>query len=194
MTLGSGQPERVLHIHRTAHGDEHVDVELMPLADISGHRHLFIEKMQHLPQASSQPVPDKMVGRSPAFRSMLLLAQRAAPSHAAVLLIGESGTGKEGLAAPSTNGGDAKRPFIAVDCASLTETLLESELFGYEKGAFTGAQQRKQGLVEAADGGTLFLDEIGDLPLSQQVKLLRLLESGSFRRVGASTAFPPVSA
>jgi transcriptional regulator with PAS, ATPase and Fis domain len=126
---------------------------------------------------------------------MLLLAQRAAPSRAAVLLIGESGTGKEGLArAIHHNGGDAKRPFIAVDCASLTETLLESELFGYEKGAFTGAQQRKQGLVEAADGGTLFLDEIGDLPLSQQVKLLRLLESGSFRRVGASTAFPPASA
>ncbi|BBF85116.1 flagellar regulatory protein FleQ [Aquitalea magnusonii] len=191
MTLSSGQPERVLHIHRTAHGEEHVDVELMPLADISGHRHLFIEKMQHLPQASSQPVPDKMVGRSPAFRSMLLLAQRAAPSHAAVLLIGESGTGKEGLArAIHQNGGPAQRPFIAVDCASLTETLLESELFGYEKGAFTGAQQRKQGLVEAADGGTLFLDEIGDLPLSQQVKLLRLLESGSFRRVGGISSIP----
>ncbi|WP_374557002.1 sigma-54 interaction domain-containing protein [Aquitalea pelogenes] len=191
MTLSSGQPERVLHIHRTAHGEEHVDVELMPLADISGHRHLFIEKMQHLPQASSQPAPDKMVGRSPAFRSMLLLAQRAAPSRAAVLLIGESGTGKEGLArAIHNSGGDARRPFIAVDCASLTETLLESELFGYEKGAFTGAQQRKQGLVEAADGGTLFLDEIGDLPLSQQVKLLRLLESGSFRRVGGIHSIP----
>jgi transcriptional regulator with PAS, ATPase and Fis domain len=191
MTLASGQPERVLHIHRSAHGDEHVDVELMPLADISGHRHLFIEKMTPLPQASSQPAPDKMVGRSPAFRSMLLLAQRAAPSHAAVLLIGESGTGKEGLArAIHQNGGAGKRPFIAVDCASLTETLLESELFGYEKGAFTGAQQRKLGLVEAAHGGTLFLDEIGDLPLSQQVKLLRLLESGSFRRVGGINSIP----
>jgi transcriptional regulator with PAS, ATPase and Fis domain len=157
MTLASGQPERVLHIHRTAHGDEHVDVELMPLADISGHRHLFIEKMTPLPQASSQPAPDKMVGRSPAFRSMLLLAQRAAPSHAAVLLIGESGTGKEGLArAIHQNGGPGKRPFIAVDCASLTETLLESELFGYEKGAFTGAQQRKQGLVEAAEAARCF--------------------------------------
>jgi transcriptional regulator with PAS, ATPase and Fis domain len=105
----------------------------------------------------------------------------------------ESGTGKEGLAR-AIHDANSKRPFVAVDCASLTETLLESELFGYEKGAFTGAQQRKQGLVEAADGGTLFLDEIGDLPLSQQVKLLRLLESGSFRRVGASTAFPPASA
>jgi two-component system, NtrC family, response regulator HydG len=191
MTLASGQPERVLHIHRTAHGDEHVDVELMPLADISGHRHLFIEKMKPLQLASSQAAADKMVGRSAVFRRMLLLAQRAAPSSAAVLLIGESGTGKEGLArAIHDSGAAAQRPFIAVDCASLSETLLESELFGYEKGAFTGANQRKQGLVEAAHGGTLFLDEIGDLPLSQQVKLLRLLESGSFRRVGGINSIP----
>ncbi|MBV8680820.1 MAG: sigma 54-interacting transcriptional regulator [Aquitalea sp.] len=190
MTLASGQPERVLHIHRTAHGDEHVDVELMPLADISGHRHLFIEKMKPLQLASSQAAADKMVGRSAAFRHMLLLAQRAAPSSAAVLLFGESGTGKEGLARAIHDSGKPSAPFIVVDCASLSETLLESELFGYEKGAFTGANQRKQGLVEAAHGGTLFLDEIGDLPLSQQVKLLRLLESGSFRRVGGINSIP----
>lgn len=190
-TLLSGKPERVLHIHRTSHGDEHVDVELMPMANISGHRHLFIEKMKPVQLASSQPAPDRMVGRSEAFRRMLLLAQRAAPAQASVLLLGESGTGKEGLArAIHDNGGDPTRPFIAVDCASLNDTLFESELFGYEKGAFTGANQRKQGLVEAAHGGTLFLDEIGDLPLSQQVKLLRLLETGTFRRVGGIASIP----
>jgi DNA-binding NtrC family response regulator len=78
----------------------------------------------------------------------------------------------------------AKEPFVAVDCSGLTESLFESELFGYEKGAFTGATQRKYGLVESASGGTLFLDEVGDIPLSLQVKLLRLLETGTYRRVG----------
>lgn len=189
-TLESGQPERVLHIHRSRHGDEHVDVELSPMSDVSGYPLLFVEKMKPLALASSQAVPDRMVGRSAAFRRMLLLAQRAAPSAVAVLLQGESGTGKEGLARAIHDGGGATRPFVAVDCASLTETLLESELFGYEKGAFTGATQRKQGLVEAANGGTLFLDEIGDLPPSQQVKLLRLLESGTFRRVGGISSIP----
>lgn len=190
-TLASGQPERVLHIHRTPLGEEHVDVELSPLADISGYPLLFVERMKPLPQASTQAAPDRLVGRSVPFRRMLLMAQRAAPSQTTVLLQGESGTGKEGLARVIHEaGGTPSRPFVPVDCASLSETLLESELFGYEKGAFTGATQRKLGLVEAASGGTLFLDEIGDLPLSQQVKLLRLLETGTFRRVGGVDSIP----
>jgi len=102
-----------------------------------------------------------------------------------VLLLGESGTGKE-LIAQAVHEASLRRsgPFVPVDCTGLTETLFESELFGPEKGAFTGAHVRKFGLVEAARGGTLFLDEIGEIPLAQQVKLLRLLESGTYRRVG----------
>ena len=103
-----------------------------------------------------------------------------------VLLLGESGTGKELFArAVHEASPRADGPFVVVDCSGLTETLFESELFGFEKGAFTGANARKPGLVETAKGGTLFLDEMGDVPLSMQVKLLRLIESGSFRRVGA---------
>jgi DNA-binding NtrC family response regulator len=105
-----------------------------------------------------------------------------------VLLLGETGTGKEMVARMiHDSSGRAAAPFVAVDCSGLTETLFESELFGHEKGAFTGATQRKLGLVEAASGGTLFLDEVGDIPLAQQVKLLRLIESNSYRRVGGVT-------
>ncbi|WP_154731462.1 sigma-54 interaction domain-containing protein, partial [Burkholderia pseudomallei] len=106
-----------------------------------------------------------------------------------VLLLGESGTGKE-LFARALHEASARAmgPFVVVDCSGIAETLFESELFGYEKGAFTGASARKPGLVETAQGGTLFLDEIGDVPLSMQVKLLRLIESGTFRRVGGVEA------
>jgi len=102
-----------------------------------------------------------------------------------VLLLGESGTGKE-LAAQAVHALSPRRdkPFVPVDCSGMTESLFESELFGYEKGAFTGAGQRKTGLVETAAGGTLFLDELGDIPPHLQVKLLRLLETGAYRRVG----------
>ncbi len=112
--------------------------------------------------------------------------QRVAPSSLPVLLLGESGTGKEMFArAVHEASSRASGPFVVVDCSGLTESLFESELFGYEKGAFTGAITRKPGLVETADGGTLFLDEMGDVPLSMQVKLLRLIESGTYRRVGS---------
>jgi DNA-binding NtrC family response regulator len=104
-----------------------------------------------------------------------------------VLLLGESGTGKELVAqAVHEASSRAVNPLVVVDCASLPETLFESELFGHERGAFTGASTSKPGLVEAASGGTLFLDEVGDIPLPMQVKLLRLLESGSYRRVGST--------
>ncbi|MDM7999787.1 MAG: sigma 54-interacting transcriptional regulator, partial [Dehalococcoidia bacterium] len=103
----------------------------------------------------------------------------------AVLLLGETGTGKEMVARAIHEASTrAHAPFVPVDCSGLAETLVESELFGHEKGAFTGALARKAGLVEAAAGGTLFLDEVGDIPLGLQVKLLRLLETGTFRRVG----------
>ena len=104
-----------------------------------------------------------------------------------MLLLGESGTGKE-LVAQAVHEASprAAHPLVVVDCASLPETLFESELFGHERGAFTGASTSKPGLVEAASGGTLFLDEVGDIPLPMQVKLLRLLESGTYRRVGST--------
>src|SRR5574343_1491874 len=190
-SLETGEPQRVLRLHHTPRGEEHVAVETTPIRDDQGQVVYFVETMRVVRQASSRAAAQGLVGRSPAFVGMLEKILRVANSDAAVVLLGETGTGKE-LVARAIHEASAREegPFVAVDCASLTETLLESELFGYEKGAFTGATQRKQGLVEAANGGTLFLDEIGDLPPSQQVKLLRLLESGTFRRVGGISSIP----
>jgi DNA-binding NtrC family response regulator len=128
-----------------------------------------------------------ILGDSPAMQEAMRLLQRAARTDSTVLLLGETGTGKE-LAARAVHAGSprAKGPLVAVHCASLPETLLESELFGYEKGAFTGAACRKPGRVELAQGGTLFLDEIGDVPPSVQVKLLRLLQERTYERVGGT--------
>jgi DNA-binding NtrC family response regulator len=129
---------------------------------------------------------DQIIGESPAIRSMLALARKVAESEASsVLLQGASGTGKD-LVAKAIHYGSrrADAPFIAINCAAIPSTLIESELFGYEKGAFTDAKARKEGLFEQAEGGTLFLDEIGELELGLQAKLLRILEEGSFRRVG----------
>lgn len=183
--LKTGEPSRVLHLHHTPRGEEHVDVELIPLRDAEGRIRYFMETMKLLGERGERPGALGMVGRSAAFNAMLGLINRAAPAMTPVLLLGESGTGKE-LAAQALHRLSPRRgkPFVPVDCSGLTETLFESELFGYEKGAFTGAAQRKIGLVEAAAGGTLFLDEVGDIPLALQVKLLRLLESGTYRRVG----------
>ena len=179
------QSQRVLHLHQTPRGEEHVDVVLTPIFNSSGEIVYFVEMIQTIHDASAHPSARGLVGRSTIFNNMLGLVERVAGSEASVLLLGESGTGKELVAQAVHNSSKrAKEPFVAVDCSGLTETLFESELFGYEKGAFTGASQRKYGLVESASGGTLFLDEVGDIPLSLQVKLLRLLETGTYRRVG----------
>ncbi|NCZ99901.1 MAG: PAS domain-containing protein [Betaproteobacteria bacterium] len=179
-------PDRVLHIHHTPRGPEHVDVELHPVLDEAGEIVAYVEHLGTVRQASAQPSADGLVGRSAAFMAALSAVQRVAPSNLPVLLLGESGTGKELFArAVHEASNRVTGPFVVVDCSGLTDTLFESELFGYEKGAFTGAIARKPGLVETAKGGTLFLDEIGDMPLAMQVKLLRLIESGSFRRVGS---------
>ncbi len=134
----------------------------------------------------------QIVGESPAMKKMLGLAAKVAESDvASVLLQGESGTGKDLVAKAIHYGSQrAERPFVAVNCAALPATLIESELFGYEKGAFTDAKARKEGLFEQAEGGTLLLDEIGELELSLQAKLLRVLEEGAFRRVGGLKDIP----
>ena len=128
-----------------------------------------------------------MIGVSPAFKQMMTLIRQVADSSATVLIQGESGTGKE-LVARAIHDGSPRHagPFVAVNCAALPETLLESELFGYEKGAFTGAAGRKEGRFELADGGTLFLDEVADLSPLTQPKILRVLQEGEFERVGGT--------
>jgi transcriptional regulator with PAS, ATPase and Fis domain len=153
-----------------------VDVELRPILDQQGEVIAYVERLNSVAVASVQPQQSGLVGRSTAFKEALTALQRAAPSQIPVLLQGESGTGKELFArALHAASPRASGPLVVVDCTGLTETLLESELFGYEKGAFTGALQRKIGLAESAHGGTLFLDEIGEVPLAMQVKLLRLV-------------------
>ncbi|HUG40764.1 MAG TPA: sigma-54 dependent transcriptional regulator [Longimicrobiales bacterium] len=130
----------------------------------------------------------RVVGDSPAMREVFELVQRVAPAeHTTVLLEGETGTGK-GMIAQAVHRASARAdgPFVNVTCSALAETVLESELFGHEKGAFTDARALKRGLVELADGGTLFLDEIGEMPLRLQGKLLRFLEDRTFRRVGGT--------
>lgn len=185
--LSSGEASRVLHVHKSRDGENYVDVEALPLSDERGNIHCFIETVRENITASPDADTDcLLVGRAPAFTKMLELVHRVGPSDTTALLLGESGTGKELVArAIHTESKRSDHAFVAVECSGLTETLFESELFGHEKGAFTGAITRKQGLVETAEGGTLFLDEIGDIPLPLQVKLLRLLETRSYRPVGS---------
>ena len=130
---------------------------------------------------------ENIVGDSPKIRELRRLIQVIAPSNATVLILGESGTGKELIAgAIHTLSSRREKPYVRINCAAIPETLLESELFGHEKGAFTGAIRLKLGRVEEADGGTIFLDEIGDMSRSLQAKLLRFLENGTFSRVGGN--------
>ncbi len=183
----SGGRERVLHIHQTPRGEEHVDVEMLPVPDEHGRLRFFVELLKPVTMAGGDRGERSMVGSSPAFNRMLGMIARVAPTEAAVLLLGESGTGKE-LATRALHRASPRcsSALVTLECAGLSETLFESELFGHVKGAFTGANYTRQGLVEAAHGGTLFLDEIGDIPYPLQVKLLRLIETGTYRPVGSS--------
>lgn len=148
------------------------------------HRHLLIDK-----EVNAGARPLEIVGSSKVFQDTIGYARKLAASDAIVLIQGESGTGKE-LFAQLIHRESPRRnePFIAVNCAAMPDQLLESELFGHEKGAFTSAIKTKQGLVEVANGGTLFLDEVGDISPLVQPKLLRFLETGEFRRVGGNDA------
>ncbi|MDH3355784.1 MAG: sigma-54 dependent transcriptional regulator, partial [Chromatiales bacterium] len=155
-----------------------------PLFDEEGNVLYVGENIYPIPPQSETNI---LLGRSGAMIRMVSMLQRVAPTHTTVLLLGESGVGKECVAnyihqySPRS-----KHPFVIVDCGVLGEQLIESELFGHEKGAFTGATSRKIGLFESAHGGTLVIDEIGELPLALQTKLLRVLESGTIRRLGGS--------
>jgi two-component system response regulator HydG len=136
-------------------------------------------------QLSARDGFEGIIGESPEIRAVIEQIRTVADTTATVLIEGESGTGKELVArAVHEQSRRSGRSFIVIHCGALCDNLIESELFGHEKGAFTGAQARKQGLIELADGGTLFLDEIGEIPLSTQVKLLRVLETKEFMRVG----------
>ena len=151
------------------------------------HRGLQVENRNLRQQLQQALGLENIVGHSPAMTQVFELVKKAARSEANILILGESGTGKELIArAIHANSPRASQPFVPVDCASLPEQLLESELFGHEKGAFTGAVRTKPGLMETAHRGTLFLDEIAELPAPLQVKLLRVLQERQIRRVGGT--------
>jgi len=157
---------------------------------ILSRRRLLQETMQLREQLREKYKFENIVGSSPQMQSIFKTVHQIAPSRATVLIMGESGTGKELIASAIHQNGDrADRPYIKVSCSALSENLLESELFGHEKGAFTGAVFTRQGRFEIADGGTLFLDEIGEISLSTQVKLLGFLQDRIFERVGGNKKF-----
>lgn len=175
------------------HGASDYLTKPFPLADLErrcqmaaerGQLHKENRQLRNLLKRTREQT--KIVGESKQMKELFRIVERVAPTDKAVLILGESGTGKELIArAIQEKSVRADRPFVTINCASLSETLVESELFGHEKGSFTGASDRKYGLFEVADGGTLFVDEIGELPLALQPKLLRVLEDGSLRRVGS---------
>ena len=181
----TGEAAQVMHVHYDKHGaEEHVQLQSTPLYDDEGNVIYVGEYIFPVSQPSEDAL---LIGRSRPMLRMTSLLQRVAPTQTTVLLLGESGVGKECVAKyiheySSRSGG----PYVVVDCGTLGENLIESELFGHEKGAFTGATQRKKGLFEAAHGGTLFIDEIGELPLALQTKLLRVLETGTIRHIGGT--------
>src|SRR5207248_4119216 len=149
----------------------------------------LVEQVRALARAddAGSPAAEELVGRAPAMVEVFKAIGRVAATHEPVLILGESGTGKELVAnAVHAHSDRAGRPFVKVNCAALSPLLLESEMFGHERGAFTGAVARRAGRFEQAHGGTLFLDEVGDLDLDLQAKLLRVLQTGRFERVGGN--------
>jgi two-component system response regulator HydG len=150
--------------------------------------HHRVEERRREPRPESGLIDTPIIGNSPQMRELLEMVGYVAPTEATVLIAGESGTGKELVAETLHRNSERKNePFIKVNCAALAESLLESELFGHEKGAFTGAERRRDGTFVQADGGTLFLDEIGETSTAMQVKLLRVLQEGELQRVGGDT-------
>ena len=154
-------------------------------------RRLRSENLRYRQELHTRFAAKHVVGTSPSMVEVYRVAARVANSDTAVLIVGETGTGKELIARAIHAGGPrAERPFVPVDCTTLPESLVESELFGHERGAFTGAVTTRRGLFEAAAGGTIFLDEVGDLPGALQAKLLRVLQERDIRRVGGTERIP----
>jgi transcriptional regulator with PAS, ATPase and Fis domain len=192
--MRTGQQADVVHMHSDARGGvDRVHLRGYPLVTETGDR-LMGESVRQIdtrpeaenPDAPSREVRPDMAGSSLQFRKILLQLTAAACTHEPILLHGETGTGKE-LAARYLHETSPRqgKPFLTLDCTLLPEHLFESELFGHERGSFTGSAGQRKGLFELAHGGTLFLDELGELPLAQQAKLLRALECGTFRRLGS---------
>ena len=155
------------------------------------HIHSLEEQIRTLREAQLQSPFEGLIATDDAMRKVCRMVEKVAPTDVSVLILGESGTGKELLArAVHTTSTRKAGRFVAINCAAIPEQLLESELFGYEKGSFTGATKQTIGKIETADGGTLFLDEIGDMPLPLQVKLLRVVQEGEVRPVGSTQAIP----
>jgi two-component system response regulator HydG len=162
-------------------------MQLLKIIGRAMERRSLVFENRRLRQQVAQGGSSTMIGQGSAMRQVGELVAQVAPSEATILILGESGTGKEVVARAIHDSSDrARGPFVKVSCAALPETLLEAELFGYERGAFTGADRRKPGRFELAQGGTLFLDEIGDIPLEMQVKLLRVLQEHEFDRLGGT--------
>lgn len=182
----TGQEVQVMHIHYDHNGqEEYVQLQAKPIFGLEGEVLFMGETINPV----MQPGDDNsvVIGRSPAMLRLLSLLQRVAPTNTTVFLQGESGVGKERAAEYIHQySSRARGPFVVVDCGAMGESLIETELFGHERGAFTGATGRKKGLFEAAHGGTLLIDEICELPLHLQTNLLRALESGTIRRVGGT--------
>src|ERR1700691_6425416 len=168
------QPKRLEHLVRRA----------AAYAGLRNDKHVLLR------QLANNGSLGELVGASPKMREIFALLQQAGPSKACVLITGESGTGKE-MVARTLHALSQRRqgPFFAINCAALPESLIESELFGHEKGSFTGASERRAGCFEVAQHGTLLLDEIGEMPLQTQAKLLRILEDSKVRRLGGKTEF-----
>lgn len=183
--ISTQRASSVMHIHNTEYGKTYCDILMKPLKDESGITIGFLEILDKINFAASDSESNKMIGSSAPFKMMLTKINRAAKAEISVLLHGETGSGKELVAKALHDASPrADKPFVVIECTGLNENLFESELFGHEKGAFTGATHSKKGLIEIANGGTVFFDEIADVTLSMQVKLLRLIETKCYRTVG----------
>ncbi len=193
--IASGKILGAIYLDSSNPAERFDESHLQMMTAVAGICSLALENVRHCEQLQRENqelraeigLEHNLVGGSSRMREVFDFIRRTAPTDSTVLIQGESGTGKELVArAMHRNSPRANRPFVAINCAAITETLLESELFGHEKGAFTGASAQKRGKVEAADGGTLFLDEIGELASTLQSKLLRVLQEREFERVGGT--------
>jgi transcriptional regulator with GAF, ATPase, and Fis domain len=193
--LAAGKVLGAIYVDSCSPASRFDENHLQVMAAVAGIASLAFENVRHWEQLRLEnqelraeiELEHNMVGASPGIRKVFEFIRRVAPTESTVLIQGESGTGKELVAhAIHRNSSRADRPFVAINCAAIAETLLESELFGHEKGAFTGASAQKKGKVEVAEGGTLFLDEIGELAGGLQAKLLRVLQEREFERLGGT--------